>query len=143
MRQTAPHPLWLGHVGDARDLRRVFAAGVEALVDLAREEPPLAPHRELIYCRFPLEDGTGNPSGLLRLAVRTVADLLFAHTHTLVFCGAGMSRTPAVAAAALALLTGRTPEECLQGLREIGPADVSPGLWQDVRAAWAELCSGE
>jgi hypothetical protein len=143
MRQVAPHSLWLGHVGDARDLRRVFGAGVAALVDLAREEPPLVTHRELIYCRFPLEDGTDNPPELLRLAVRTVVDLLSAHTPTLVFCGAGMSRTPAVAAVALAVLTGRTPEECLESVKQVGPADVSPGLWQDVRAAWAELRSGE
>jgi protein-tyrosine phosphatase len=143
MRQVVPHLLWLGHVGDARDLRRVFEAGVTALVDLAREEPPLATHRELIYCRFPLEDGTDNPPGLLRLAVRTVVELVSAHTPTLVFCGAGMSRTPAVVAVALAVLTGRSPEECLEQLKEIGPADVSPGLWQDVRSVREAWLSGD
>jgi protein-tyrosine phosphatase len=134
MRQIVPHLLWLGHRGDARDLRRVLGAGIEALVDLAREEPPLATHRELIYCRLPLEDGTGNPPALLRLAIRTVVDLLAARVPTLVFCGAGMSRTPAVTAAALALHLRRPPEECLVLLKEAGPADVSPGLWQEVCA---------
>jgi protein-tyrosine phosphatase len=137
MRQILPHLLWLGHAGDGRDLRRVLEARIEALVDLAREEPPLATHRELIYCRFPLEDGTDNPPALLRLAIRTVADLLAAKVPTLVFCGAGMSRAPAIAATALAAYLGRPPEECLVLLKEHGPADVSPGLWQDVRAAWA------
>jgi protein-tyrosine phosphatase len=137
MRQILPHLLWLGHAGDGRDLRRVLVAGIEALVDLAREEPPLATHRELIYCRVPLEDGTGNPPALLRLAIRTAADLLAARVPTLVFCGAGMSRTPAVAAAALAVHLRQPPEECLILLKEAGPADVSPGLWQDVRAVWA------
>jgi protein-tyrosine phosphatase len=139
VRQIQPHPLWLGHVGDARSLRALFEAGVAALVDLAREEPPLATHRELIYCRFPLEDGTDNPPALLRLAIRTIAGLLAAKVPTLVFCGAGMSRTPALAAAALAVALGGSPEEWLERFKQLGPADVSPGLWEDVLAVRAAL----
>ena len=41
MRQIAGLPLWLGHVGDARDLRAVLSAGILAVVDLAVNEPPL------------------------------------------------------------------------------------------------------
>jgi hypothetical protein len=141
LRQIQPYPLWLGHVGDARDLRRLFATGIEALVDLAREEPPLATHRELIYCRFPLEDGTDNSPAVLRLAVQTIVGLLVAAVPTLVFCGAGMSRSPTLAAAALALAAGGEPELWLDRLKQIGPADVSPGLWQAVRVAWAEMRS--
>jgi protein-tyrosine phosphatase len=139
MRQILPHPLWLGHVGDARNLRALFEAGIAALVDLAREEPPLATHRELIYCRFPLEDGTDNAPALLRLAIQTIAGLLTAKVPTLVFCGAGMSRTPAVAAAALAVALGGSPVEWLERFKELGPADVSPGLWEDLRAVMAGL----
>jgi protein-tyrosine phosphatase len=134
MRQIVPHPLWLGHIGDARNLRTLFGAGIAALVDLAREEPPQATHRELIYCRFPIEDGNDNPPALLRLAVQTIAGLIVANIPTLVFCGAGMSRTPALAAAALAVAVGGSHEEWLERLKQIGPADVSPGLWQEVRA---------
>jgi hypothetical protein len=31
MRQILPHSLWLGHIGDARDLRAIHAAGVAVL----------------------------------------------------------------------------------------------------------------
>ncbi len=139
MRQVIPHLLWLGHLGDARDLRGVLNAGITALVDLALEEPPLVTHRELIYCRIPLEDGSGNDPDRLRLALRTVVGLLRAHVPTLVFCGAGMSRAPSVGAAALAIVTGEGCDAWLERLRQIGPADVSTALWTDVIAAAAEV----
>src|SRR5688572_12689172 len=94
VRQVPGYPLWLGHAGDARDLRTVLEAGILAVVDLALNEPPAAVTRELVYCRFPLVDGPGNPPWLLRAAVETVAGLVRSDTPTLVYCGAGMSRTP-------------------------------------------------
>jgi hypothetical protein len=45
--------------------------------------------RELVYCRFPLVDGAGNPPWLLRAAVETVAGFVRAGVPTLVFCGPG------------------------------------------------------
>jgi protein-tyrosine phosphatase len=137
MRQVSHYPLWLGHVGDARDLRRLLAMGIVALVDLALNEPPAAVTRELVYCRVPLLDGTGNPPWLLRLAVQTTAALVRAQAPTLLFCATGMSRSPAVAAAALAQVSERPAEECLAEVARAGPADVSPGLWREVVAALA------
>src|SRR5207244_524756 len=90
MRQLSGLPLWLGHVGDARDLRAVLSAGILAVVDLALNEPPVRITRELVYCRFPLLDGMGNPPWLVRAAVDTVARLLRAGTPTLVYCSGGM-----------------------------------------------------
>ncbi len=135
MRQIQPHSLWLGHVGDARDLRRVLSLGITALVDLALNEPPVTVTRELVYCRFPLLDGLGNPQWLLRLAVETTSTFLRAGTPTLVFCSGGMSRSPTVVAAALALVSGRTPDQCLAEVTQAAPADVSLALWQEVLAA--------
>ena len=135
MRQIAPHSLWLGHVGDVRDPRKVLDAGIVAVVDLASNEPmPILP-RDLIYCRIPLVDGPGNQASLLRFAVRTTARLLHDRTPTLVYCSAGMSRSPAVAAAALALALGQTPLTCLELVAEGRPHDASPGLWQDIVGA--------
>ena len=72
MNQIKPYALWLGHSGDHRDFRPVLDLGVQALVELALEEPPAHPPRELIYCRLPLLDGVGNEEGLLHLAISTV-----------------------------------------------------------------------
>ena len=134
MRPVAKSSLWLGHVGDIHDLRAVLAAGILAVVDLALEEPPATVTRELVYCRFPLLDGIGNPPWLLRAAVDCVAGLLHSCTPSLVYCSNGMSRSPAIAAAAIARVRGCSPAEALELVAEPGPADVSPALWAEVQA---------
>src|SRR5262249_12927016 len=137
MRHVPGLPLCLGHVGDARDLPAVLSAGILAVVDLALTEPPLAVTRELVYCRFPLLDGPGNPPWLLRMAVGTVAALLRSGVPTLVYCSAGMSRTPVIAAGAVAELRDCSLAEALVVVTGGGPADVSPGLFAEGAAALA------
>jgi protein-tyrosine phosphatase len=137
MRQVLPYPLWFGNIGDARDLRSVLAADIAALVDLALDEPPVEVTRELVYCRFPLLDGLGNPSWLLRAAIDTTAALLRAGVPTLVFCSVGLSRSPVIAAAAIALVERQSLEECLQQVVQATVCDVSPGLWREVCTACA------
>lgn len=132
MRQVPGYPLWLQHAGDVRDLRAVLAAGIQAVVDLALNEPPATVTRELVYCRFPLVDGVGNPPWLVRATVETVAGLLRSSIPTLVFCSAGLSRSPCIAGAAVALARGCPPAEGLALVAQAGPADVAPGLWSEV-----------
>jgi protein-tyrosine phosphatase len=134
MNQIRPHPLWLGHAGEGEAFRRLFDLGVEAVVQLSAEEPPPSLPRDLILCHFPLIDGIGNRPTLLSLAVETAAALVRARMPTLICCGAGMSRSPAVAAAALRLAYGGPPEQWLRTIAEHHPSDVSPGLWEEVRA---------
>jgi protein-tyrosine phosphatase len=135
MRQINDWPLWLGNAYEVRDLRIIHAAEIAAVVDLSLNEPPLAVTRELIYCRFPLLDGTGNPPWLLRLAAQTVAEFLRQDIRTLVFCSAGMSRTPVIAAAAISLLQGKAITAILEEIVRDGPADVSPALLSEVTQA--------
>ena len=135
MRQIPPHPLFLGHLGDARDTRTLLEAGVRALVDLALNESPLSPPRDIAYSRFPLNDGAGNPPWLLRAAVLHLSGLIREGLPTLVYCGAGMSRTPAVAALSLSLATDQTPGDCLDLIAAVGPCDVSAALWQELLAS--------
>jgi protein-tyrosine phosphatase len=132
MNQVESLPLWLGHAGEGRDFRQIFDAGIEALVHLAVEDPPPQPPRELICCHFPLVDGTGNRSTLMSLAIHTVATLVKVRMPTLVLCSAGVSRAPAIAAAALALAHRQPVEEWLARVVECHPSDVSPGLWNEV-----------
>jgi hypothetical protein len=135
MRPISSEQLWIGHVGDARDSRAVHAAGIAALVDLAGNEPPLSPPRDLVYCRFPLIDGAGNPPWMLQIAIRTASELLQRNTPTLIFCSAGMSRSVAIAAAALSSVHGTTLEMELERVVRGTCADLSPGLWRDVKDA--------
>jgi hypothetical protein len=133
MRRISGFSLWLGHAGDVRDIPGLFAAGIAAVVDLAIHEAPVPLARELVHCRFPIVDGAGNPPWLLRAAVETVAGLLRSDVPTLVGCGLGLSRSPCIAGAAIARVRGCPAEEGLAIALESAPADVSPGLWADVR----------
>jgi protein-tyrosine phosphatase len=132
MRQIVPYYLWIGHANDGRDHRRQCALGIRALVQVAAEEPALQPPREFLYCRFPLLDSPGNDTKMLDLAICTLASLIERRVPTLVCCGAGMSRGPAVAAVALAQVYHDPADACLKRIAEHHPADVAPGLWEEV-----------
>lgn len=139
MNQILPYPLWIGHGGEERDFPHIFDAGIEAVVELAAEEPPFPSLRDLITCRFPLHDGAGNRPELLAMAIRTVAGLLEAGIPSLVCCSGGVSRAPAIVAAAMALVLHDVPEECLKSVVRHHPCDVSPGLWQEITKLPREL----
>ena len=100
---------------DARDLRLIYDNGIRAVIDLAINEPPAQPGRELVYCRFPLNDGDGNSNALITLAIRTIASLISCEIPTLVACS-GYEPRVRIAAGSIALLTGRDPDDCLTQL---------------------------
>ena len=87
--------------------------------------------RDLVYLRYPIADSGGIHPGCYA-ATDAVAGLALSDS-TLIKCS-GMSRSPAIAAMALAWATGRPPEDCLAALATHGPIDVSPALWSDLRA---------
>jgi hypothetical protein len=132
MRAIPDYSLWLGNAGDLRDRHELFRLGIAAIVDLAVEEPPAPPGHETIYCRFPLVDGIENAPWLIRAAIDTTAALLREKVPTLVCCGAGLSRAPAIAAAALVKLGRPTMQDAMLYLAQFGHCDVSAGLLQDV-----------
>ena len=134
MIQISPYPLWIGHGGEGHDFARILDLGIEAVVELAIEEKPAPTLRELIACRFPLIDGTGNRPELLMLAVQTVTSLIAAEVPTLVCCSAGLSRSPAVTAVALGQAHHVPPEVGLKWISQRHPGDVSPGLWAELVA---------
>ena len=141
MREVVPQLLWIGSAADARDWRRLMQQGIAAVVDLAIEEPSAQLPHEMVYCRVPLVDGGENASLRMIAAVQTVALLLEERVPTVVACGAGMSRAPAVVAVAAALVSGLTPDECLNNIATHAPHDVSATLWRDLLAVYEVLRS--
>jgi protein-tyrosine phosphatase len=89
----------------------------------------------MIYCHFPIVDGAPDDQTILRVAIQTVVSLLKNLVPTLVYCGAGMSRSPAIVAAALAIAQGGSPEENLWEVVAGHPHDVSPQLWEGAKRA--------
>ena len=133
MRQLPNHTLWIGHIGDVRNLRSIHDAGIEALVDLAINEPIPTLTRELIYCRFPLVDGGENPPMLLKLAVQTVSELLRTKTPMFVYCSGGMSRSVGIVAAAIAMHENMDFDDVLSFIASTGPVDMSTTFYESLR----------
>jgi hypothetical protein len=135
VREILPSKLWLGNAADVRDVKSVLAWGIAAVIDLAMDEPPALFPRDVIYCRLPLVDGEGNLSAVIQAATQTTVSFVQAEIATLTGCSGGMSRSPCIAAAALALIERRDPDDMLKQIAGGGPHDVSPALWADVKAA--------
>lgn len=132
MIQVEPYLLWIGHLGEGRALEKLERQGIRAVVQLAVEERPLELPREMIFYRFPLVDGCGNDADLLGLAIAAVASLVRRQIPALVCCGAGMSRSPSIAAAGIAISEIMPPEQALQIVNKHHRTDVLPGLWQEI-----------
>jgi len=79
-----------------------------------------------------LIDGGSNSPKLLRAAIGAVESLVTNEIPTLVYCSAGMSRSVAVIAMALAISRAESPEDSLLKLVSGQPHDVSPLLWSDI-----------
>ena len=126
MRRIAGRQLWIGHAGDLRDARAILDAGIAAVVELADSEPHAVLPRDLIRCRFPLSDDGNNPPWLIRLAARSVAELLQAGVPILVCCSAGMSRSVCIAGAVFFQGDEFVPSDRSQGLIDqwFGPEQV-------------------
>ena len=124
--------LLIGHALDIREPKPLFDAGIEAVVDVAYEEPPARLPRQMIYCRFPLNDGGGNAASTICQAVQTLVDLLASETPTIVACSAGMSRSPTIAAFGLAVHLGLEPEDALAKISETKALEINGVLWNDV-----------
>ena len=89
----------------------------------------------MVYLRFPLVDGAENPPWQICAAVHAVAGLVRLGAPTLVACDGGMSRSLAVASAAVWFSTPlkTSLDEVLAKVAVGGPADVQPRLWADVK----------
>lgn len=134
MREVIPLRLWTGHARDGRDLRALHSTGIQAVVDLAAEEPPPCLSHDLITIRIPLNDGGENPPEMLSLAIQSVTTLVQFDIPTLVCCSAGLSRSPSVTAAALIQIRNLTPGAALRLVAGDHASMVSRQLWRDLLA---------
>ena len=139
IREIHPDHLFIGNATDARDLRLLYDNRIAAVVDLAINELPAQLARDMMYFRVPIVDGNGNSNATVDMAIRCVVMLIENDIRTMVACSAGMSRSPAIAAAAIALATGRLPDECLAAIVTDSPHDVSPILWSRVMTVYNQL----
>lgn len=134
MREVLSQLLWIGNARDARDVKRVLDLGIAAVIDLALEEPPITFPREIVYCRLPLIDGDENNPAILKTAIETTTCFVQSEVPTLIACSGGMSRSPAIASAALSLINKSCFADMIKQIATEGPCDVAPGLWNAIQA---------
>jgi hypothetical protein len=142
MREVVPRLLWIGNARDVRDIREVLSHEIGAVVQVAADDAAVTFPRDIIFCHFPLLDGAGNPAVVLKTAVHTVALLARLHMPTLVTCSNGMSRSPAIAAAGMAVANRESPDEWLKRIAATGPHDVGPGMWNEIRSCVTDERTG-
>ena len=119
----------------------MLRVGIRAIVDLAVDEAPIIAPREIVVLRFPLLDGGSNEAWLVRSSIESVAGLIACRAHALVACSAGMSRSPAVVIAAIALASGEAIESTLCRVSRAGSVDITPSLWGQVCSALTAIRS--
>ena len=103
------------------------------------QETPAQLPRQLIYCRFPLNDGGGNDATVLLQTVQTLVDFLHADNRTIIACSAGMSRSPTIAAFALAAHLSQEPEEVIGRIADIKPLELKAALWNEVANVFSRV----
>ena len=137
MRRVLDSSLWLGNLLEARNAAALLEQGFKVVVDLALDESPAVLPREIVYLRFPLNDGEGNDESTLAAVIKTIALLMeLEDLKIVVCCSAGLSRSPAIAAAAIALSSNQDPDQTLARIAELAHCDVSPTLWTEI----SQLC---
>src|SRR5688572_12872367 len=135
MRRIETRDLWVGHAGDFGDPRAILNLGIQAVIELADNEPFAMLPRGLIRCRFPICDGEEERLWILRTAAESTATLLREGVPTLVCCSNGMNRSVCIAAAALSISDGTPLRDSLATVAGAGPADVSPALFACLQRA--------
>ena len=109
--------LFVGTVDDVIDTSSLEAHGVMTIVSLTHETPSLA-GEDFTVCSIPLIDGPQNSREQFRNAVEETTTALKANGSVLVHCSAGASRSPTVAATALALSQDMELQDAFQQIAD-------------------------
>lgn len=131
--------VWLGNAIELRNPKLLYENSIRCVVDLAYEEKAAQLPRDILYLRFPLLDGQGNPPSHMRLALGATIQLFEEHEPFVVGCSAGMSRSPSLLSFVLAHCTGVCAEEVLEKIAAKRQLEIKPSLWNDFRAAIKEF----
>ncbi|MFK7818004.1 MAG: protein phosphatase [Planctomycetaceae bacterium] len=139
MHRVPPHSVWIGNAGDIRTPSTLIQIGIQAVVDVAFEEPPAVLLRKFMYCRFPLNDGGNNDPDVLKMAIQTVLGLIRSDIPTAVACSAGMSRSPTIVACAIAALNDSEPIAELKHISAVRTLEANGELWAQATEAVQQL----
>jgi protein-tyrosine phosphatase len=137
---------------DEEDVGMLHWAGVERVLNLVEDEEYRPQEREALERAFaqmgieehrlPFPDFGGLPSELVDRAVSIISGWLGEGRRVYVHCRAGWQRSPAIAAALVALRDGVDIDQALQAVRVRKPsADPLPHQREDLWRWWQERAS--
>ncbi|WP_256301588.1 dual specificity protein phosphatase family protein [Haloarchaeobius salinus] len=106
--------LFVGTLEDAGNSSLLDEQGISAIVSLTYTEPEDGFPQDKSVSRWPMMDGPQNSREQFEQAVAVVETHLEQDTEVLVHCSAGASRSPAVAATALAIHSNLELEEAFK-----------------------------
>jgi len=135
MDRVAPG-LFVGSAESAADASRQAAAGITTICALTHGPPAGGYPDAASVVDVPMMDGPRNDPDAFRRAVEAVVAALADGETVLVHCSRGSSRSPAVAAAALAIRRDCSVEAAFAEVRASRPdADPHPALVRRAEAA--------
>lgn len=121
--------LFVGTLADAGDATELRKRDIAEIVSLTHEAPPDGFPAAATVRRVPMTDGPQNEQSAFETAAEAVRSRLDAGVPVLVHCRSGASRSPAVAATALALERRVDLENAFQQVAERRDAvDPHPAL---------------
>lgn len=110
--------LFVGTEADAGDQSLLQTHGIDAVISLTHSEPDTG---EITRVDVPMIDGPQNSYHTFTDAVQTVVSHLTDSHCVLIHCAAGSSRSPSVAATAIAHLTESTLNEAFNQILDQRP----------------------
>lgn len=117
--------IYIGNLREAGRPRTYRRHGITAVLNLCKVQPTRPYPEDLTTVHQPLIDGERNQLRDFILAVERLLELLDGGETILVHCGAGVSRSCAVTATALAYDRKKTVEEAITRIEQRKP-DVNP-----------------
>jgi len=133
--------LFVGTAEDAGAGALLCEQGVETIVSVTHSGPDGGFPAGVTVERVPMMDGPRNEQQRFDRAVTHVLSCLEAGTCVLVHCSAGASRSPAVAATALALHDGVTLDEAFEQVANRRPAvDPHAAIVRQAARVYTERC---
>lgn len=106
MTEIVPGRLYLGNMADANNIPLLHERGIKSIMSVCQFAPKKAREQPFVRVHVPLVDGPNEPE-IFALAVALTARLLLASERPmLVHCRGGVSRSPAVLAAAMIIVDG-------------------------------------